>query len=71
MTEPNDENTDKNPEEDADRAADPSKRITIDELEERLAANPRFNKAEPNEDETTFTFLSAEAAEAFKKQRDK
>ena len=46
-----------------------STRVTPDELERLLEANPRFHKAPSNEGETTITFLGPGAAQRFKKQQ--
>jgi len=61
MTEPADRNID-NSAGPADEG--PSRRVTPDELEKRLEANPRLTKVHPPDDEatTTVTFLSGEAA---------
>lgn len=47
-----------------------STRVTPDELERLLEANPRFRKAPSNGGETTVTFLGQEAARRFRKQRE-
>jgi|GEM_PF-1322979 len=59
------ERTDKNFDNSAGPADEGSSgRIAIDELEKRLEANPRFTKVQrpDDEDKTTVTFLSGEAA---------
>ena len=49
-----------------------STRVTPDELERMLEANPRFQKMEPEEEgETTITFLGKEATDRFRKQQEK
>ena len=47
-----------------------STRVTPDELERLLEANPRFHKVQSNEGETTVTFLGPGAAERLKKQQE-